>query len=70
MTTSQEQVKRFLAYLDSIFGVEPKFFPFESRIPDANPVTCMVYHDIPEPGFITGVTFGLSLVPHPEWKFG
>jgi len=29
----------------------------------------MVYRDIPEAGHITGVTYGLSEVAHPDWHF-
>ncbi len=63
-------VERYLAHLDGIFQVEPKFFPMESRTPGVPRVTAIVYRDIPEPGSITGVTFGLSLVAHEDWKLG
>jgi len=33
-------------------------------------VTALVYRDLPEPGFITGLTYGLSLADHPEWRLG
>ncbi len=42
----------------------------ESRTPGVPRVTAIVYRDIPEPGSITGVTFGLSLVAHEDWKLG
>ncbi|WP_340118717.1 suppressor of fused domain protein [Pelagibius sp. 7325] len=70
MTTSKDRLKRFLARLDGIFGREPKFYPFDSLIPGAPKVAVMVYDDVPEPGYITGVTYGLSEVQHPEWRLG
>ena len=35
------------------------------KLPD---VAVFVYQDWPEPGFITGFTFGLSAVAHPDWR--
>jgi Suppressor of fused protein (SUFU) len=70
MTTSKDRLDRFLTHLDGIFGREPKFFPLESTIPGAPKVVVMVYEDVPEAGHITGVTYGLSEVPHPEWRLG
>lgn len=70
LETPKDRLKQFLAHLDSIFQVEPEFFPFESRQPGYAKVVCMVYRDIPEEGSITGVTYGLSEVVHPDWKFG
>lgn len=31
---------------------------------------CAVYRDVPDSGAITGVTYGLSEVAHPEWRAG
>ncbi len=70
MTTENERLARFLEHLDSVFQVEPRFFPFESTIPGAPTVVSIVYRDVPEPAHITGITFGLSEVPHEEWRFG
>src|SRR5262245_484828 len=70
MTTPKDRLTRFLAHLDSIFEIEPKFFPLESKIPGAPGVVCIVYDDIPDPGSITGVTYGLSEVEHSDWRYG
>jgi hypothetical protein len=70
MTTAKERLSRFLDHLDSIFQMEPRFFPLDSKIPDAPRVVSMVYRDVPEPGHITGITYGLSEVPHSEWRLG
>lgn len=60
----------FLNHLDNIFHKEPLFFRAESKIRDVPGVTTFVYKDYPEKGFVTGVTYGLSLVNHPSWKLG
>lgn len=70
MTSSKDRPERFLDHLDSIFQREPKFFGFESLIPGVPKVVAMVYYDVPEPGHITGVTYGLSEVSHPDWRLG
>lgn len=63
-------IEKYLDHLDRIFQVEPKFFPNDSLNPSLKGVTSIVYQDIPESGMITGVTYGLSLDKHPDWKFG
>lgn len=64
-------VEEYLAHLDRIFQVEPRFHPIDSpRHPGVGRVVGIVYPDMPEPGLITGVTYGLSLVDHSAWKFG
>ncbi|MDF2454830.1 MAG: hypothetical protein K0R51_823 [Cytophagaceae bacterium] len=63
-------VERYLEHLDNIFQQEPLFYKNESKMDGISGVTSIVYKDIPEPGFITAVTYGLSLVAHPNWKFG
>lgn len=63
----QETAEKYIQYLDTIFGVEPEFYP----ISDANtypPIHCLVYRDIPDKGYITGITCGLSFVDYGEWK--
>jgi hypothetical protein len=70
MTTPKDRLSRYLAHLDQVFGVEPEFFPLESAMSSAPKVVCMVYRDIPEAGSITGLTYGLSEISHPEWLLG
>jgi hypothetical protein len=63
------RVERYLAHLDQVSGgVEPIFQPITSTKPDLPQVTVMIYRELPEPGFITGLTYGLSLAHHPEWR--
>ncbi|WP_040559437.1 suppressor of fused domain protein [Kordia algicida OT-1] len=63
-------VEKFMAHLDRIFQTEPEYYKEESETDGIAGVTSIVYKDIPEKGMITGITYGLSLVSHPEWKFG
>jgi hypothetical protein len=63
-------IERYLNHLDNIFQQEPEFYKNDSLIEGISGVTSIVYRDIPEKGFITALTYGLSLVKHPEWKFG
>lgn len=60
--------ERYLAHLDQVFQTEPEFFRNESLVEGQPGVTAIVYRDIPEKGMVTGLTYGLSLVPHPDWK--
>lgn len=62
--------ERYLAYLDNIFQQEPQFYLEKSLIEGISGVTAIVYTDIPQKGYITALTYGLSLVKHPDWKFG
>ncbi|GII05358.1 suppressor of fused domain protein [Planobispora takensis] len=63
------RVERYLAHLDRLSGGrKPTFTPFPSTKPGLRGITAIVYRDHPEPGFITGLTYGLSLSGHPAWR--
>ncbi len=70
MTSPKDRLSRFLVHLDAIFEKEPEFFPFESTLSGIGKVVLMVYRDVPESGSITGITYGLSEVSHPDWVHG
>lgn len=64
-------------YLDRLVelagGREPaRVYPIEPTRPDVKlpRVAAFSFPDLPEPGLITGFTYGLSLAGHPEWRFG
>lgn len=63
-------------YLDRIIelcgGKEPRIHPIDNTRPELNlpPMTAFAFQDTPEPGLITGFTYGLSLARHPLWHFG
>lgn len=63
-------VEKFIAHLDRIFQSEPEYYKEESKTDGIAGVTSIVYKDIPEKGMITGITYGLSLGNHPDWKLG
>jgi hypothetical protein len=58
----------FLAHIENLFGPAELIKKHDSPL-DGLPVSVFIYRDIPEPGMITGVTYGLSRFAHPEWKF-
>jgi hypothetical protein len=63
-------VEKYIHHLDKIFNQEPLFFgggKDNQGLPNAS---VMIYENVPEPGFITGITYGLSLANHPEWIEG
>ncbi|OXA88409.1 hypothetical protein B0A66_15500 [Flavobacterium hercynium] len=60
----------YLNHLDNIFQQEPVYIMGEKDENGLQGVSVMMYKDVPEQGFITGITYGLSLVEHPEWKLG
>ncbi|HYD51455.1 MAG TPA: suppressor of fused domain protein [Gemmatimonadaceae bacterium] len=60
-----------MAHLDRLSGgVEPRFFPVDQPAGTSPKITSIVYRDLPEPGMLTGLTYGLSLAHHREWKLG
>lgn len=69
-TNVRTPIERYLEHLDNIFQQEPEFYKNESLIDGVSGVSSIVYKDIPEKGYITALTYGLSLVKHPDWKFG
>jgi hypothetical protein len=63
------RAERYLAHLDRVSGgIEPTFTPFASTHPDLAQDTVMTYADHPEPGYLVGQTYGLSLADHPAWR--
>ena len=64
-------VEMYLAHLDAVSGgIEPRFVPVESTKPGMKSVTAIIYSDVPEVGYITGLTYGLSLADHTDWTLG
>ena len=67
---SKSPADLYLEHLDRVFGKEPEFFKGESLQNGIPAVSTIIYRDHPEKGMVTGVTYGLSLVRHPNWKLG
>jgi hypothetical protein len=65
------RAERYLAHLDRLSDdIEPTFTRVESTKPELKSVTVMIYKDHPEPGYLTALTYGLSLAEHPDWRSG
>lgn len=62
--------EKYLQHLDDIFQQEPEFYSHKSALEGVPDVTAIVYRDVPEKGYITAFTYGLSLVKHPDWELG
>lgn len=67
---AKNPAERYLDHLIGIFEQEPALFLDKSLIEGVSGVSAIVFQDIPEPGYMTAFTYGLSLVKHPDWKLG
>ena len=62
--------QRYLEHLDRLSGgIEPRLFRLDSLRPDLKGVAAIIYDDIPAPGWLTAMTYGLSLAHHPDWEY-
>ncbi len=69
--TTKNRAERFLDRVIQLSGgIEPVMYRVDSTHPGQGPITAMVLHELPEPGMLTGVTYGLSLSEHPDWILG
>ena len=69
--TAETKADRFLAHVIQLGGgIEPDMYVIDSTHVGQLPITAMVYGDLPEPGLMTGITYGLSLSEHPDWRMG
>jgi hypothetical protein len=67
----KSRAERYLEHLDELSGgSEPRFLRIESSHPGLKSVTVITYVDLPEPGHLTAITYGLSLADHPDWRQG
>ncbi|MBC7450561.1 MAG: suppressor of fused domain protein [Cytophagales bacterium] len=64
------RLERFIEHIEKIFLQEPEIFHFEPASKSSLGGTVFVYHDVPEPGYLTAVTYGLSLYPNKAWVNG
>ena len=62
--------EEFLLKINGLFGQQPVIRKIDSTKPGLPPVSCFIYHDVPDAGMTTAVTYGLSEAEHPDWKFG
>ena len=62
------RAERYVAHLDTLTGTtEPRLQPIPSTHAGLDDVIAFVYADEPEPRYLTGATYGLSLADHPDW---
>jgi Suppressor of fused protein (SUFU) len=62
---------RFLDHLNRFSGgIEPVMYRVDSTHEGQGPITSIVYNDLPEPGCLTAITYGLSLSTHRDWLLG
>jgi hypothetical protein len=62
------RAERYVAHLDTLTGgAEPRLQPIPSTHDGLDDVIAFVYADEPEPRYLTGVTYGLSLADHADW---
>lgn len=60
--------ERYMQHLESITGrAEDSIHKVDSSDPNLPHVYVFKYHDWPEPGFLTGFSFGLSAARHADW---
>lgn len=68
-SSAKADADRFMGHMEALFGKEDVIRKIGGD--DGRPrVWCFIWRDLPEPGFTTGVTYGLSEAEHPAWKLG
>jgi hypothetical protein len=60
----------FIDKIADLFIQQPVIRTIDSTTPWLPPVSCFIFHGVPDAGMTTAVTYGLSEANHPEWKFG
>ena len=60
----------YIDYMIELFGGEPHDIHMADSEDGGRPVSVLFWHDLPEEGFMTAVTYGLSERDHPDWKNG
>ncbi|MFI6096592.1 suppressor of fused domain protein [Lentzea sp. NPDC051213] len=67
MSDASDRLSRYRERLDSLTGAEPVVSSFDPREAADGLVLALAYIGVPEPGYVTGFTYGLSLVRHADW---
>lgn len=60
-SSDTERFARFVGRLSSVLGADPEIHEVVPRVPADGQVFSLTYAGKPESGFVTGVTYGLSL---------
>ncbi len=65
------QKKQYLEFCEKNFGKKvDDIRVWRSSDPDLPDVSVLIWQDCPEPGIMTAVSYGLSLMKHTEWTKG
>jgi hypothetical protein len=62
-----ERLARYVAQVASLTAVEPRVRALLGREQAPARVLAVVCPETPEPGYVTGFSYGLSLVDHSDW---
>jgi hypothetical protein len=60
----------FTDKIADLFVQQPMIRKIDSTTPGLPPVSCFIFHGVPDAGMTTAVTYGLSEADHPDWRFG
>lgn len=63
------RVERFEQHFNQLAGKTADNI-YANDLPDGGRISELVYRDVPEPGMLIGVSYGLSLTDHPAWQYG
>lgn len=58
---------RFLNYIEATFRKKAEIYKGEETSDDYPTPSILVFNDIPKPGYMTCVTYGLSYAAHEKW---
>lgn len=69
--SAPSRVERYLDRLDDLTGgVEAHYQPITSTHEGLAPVIEIAYRDLPDPGYLTAFTYGISLADNSQWTRG
>lgn len=60
----------FLDAIESLFGLADSIERFDADDNQSPPIHVFVYRDLPDEGWTTAITYGLSAAEHPDWRYG
>ncbi|MGW1757087.1 suppressor of fused domain protein [Streptomyces mirabilis] len=62
-----DRLSRYLEQVDALTGAASTVKEIEPIGPEPGRLVAICYTGVPEPGYVTGFTYGLSLSGHPDW---
>jgi len=62
-----DRLSSYLEYLAAVTRAEPAIHHFMPVDQESGRVLAATYANFPNPGYVTGFTYGLSLVDKPDW---